>query len=153
MGNILYFECASGISGDMTAAALLDLGADRERLEKVLSTIPADGFSIKISRVKKSGIDCMDFDVIVDEEHETHDHDMEWLYGHEKGSGEDHDEDHGHKHHHKHDKKHDKKSEEQEQRELYLLEASYTEAAPFRPSFYIGRTRQKRAEQLEYQTA
>ena len=100
MSNILYFECASGISGDMTVAALLDLGADTERLEKVLSTIPADGFSVKISRVKKSGIDCMDFDVVVDKEHETHDHDMEWLYGHEHGHEEDHD--HGHKHHHDH---------------------------------------------------
>ncbi|MCR5179317.1 MAG: LarC family nickel insertion protein [Lachnospiraceae bacterium] len=106
MGNILYFECASGISGDMTAAALLDLGADRERLEKVLSTIPANGFEIKISRVKKSGIDCMDFDVAVDEEHETHDHDMEWLYGHEHGDHDHGHDDHGHDHDHKHKHKH-----------------------------------------------
>lgn len=30
----LYFECKSGISGDMSVVALLDAGADREKLLK-----------------------------------------------------------------------------------------------------------------------
>ena len=36
MGKTLYLECYSGISGDMTVAALLDLGGDRTVLDKVL---------------------------------------------------------------------------------------------------------------------
>ena len=44
MKKALYFECAAGISGDMTVAALLDLGADEEMLRRVLSSVPVGGF-------------------------------------------------------------------------------------------------------------
>ena len=82
MGDTLYLECTAGISGDMTVAALLDLGADRDVLMKALNSIPVKGFSIEIGKVKKAGIDCCDFRVILDEHHENHDHDMEYLHGH-----------------------------------------------------------------------
>lgn len=77
----LYLECNAGISGDMLVAALLDLGADREALDAALKSIPAQGFTYNISRVSKAGVDCCDFDVILDAEHENHDHDMEFLHG------------------------------------------------------------------------
>lgn len=94
----LYLECYSGISGDMVTAALLDLGADEAVLRKALASLPLDGFSIKISRVKKSGLDACDFDVVLDAAHENHDHDMAYLYGdyHE----------HTHEHHHDHEEHH-----------------------------------------------
>lgn len=82
MGKTLYLECYSGISGDMTVAALLDLGADRAVLDRVLKSLKVSGFEIKISRVVKSGIDACDFNVVLDKEHENHDHDMEYLHGH-----------------------------------------------------------------------
>ena len=102
--RILFFECGTGISGDMTVAALLDLGADRDKLMRVLEGIPGGGFEARVSRVKKSGIDCCDFDVILDEEHDGHDHDMEYLYGHLHEHDHDH---HDHEHHHDHDHEHD----------------------------------------------
>lgn len=40
MSRTLYLECYSGISGDMTAAALLDLGADREVLDRAIKSLP-----------------------------------------------------------------------------------------------------------------
>ena len=81
MGKTLYLECYSGISGDMTVAALLDLGADQKVLEDVLESLPVQGFEIKVNRVMKSGIDACDFDVILNEEIDGHDHDMEYLHG------------------------------------------------------------------------
>ena len=81
MGKTLYLETSSGISGDMFVAAMIDLGADPETLERALNSIPADGFMVEISSVKKSGIACCDFNVILDAAHENHDHDMAYLYG------------------------------------------------------------------------
>ena len=106
MGKTLYLECYSGISGDMTVAALLDLGADRLVLDRVLKSLKVSGFETKISRVVKSGIDACDFDVVLDKEHENHDHDMEYLHGHHH---EGHESNHAHgtgtaqdHHHHEH---------------------------------------------------
>ena len=82
VNRTLYLECYSGISGDMMAAALLDLGADQQALKDALESLPLEGFRIEIGRVKKSGLDACDFAVILDSAHENHDHDMEYLHGH-----------------------------------------------------------------------
>lgn len=87
-GRMLYFECYSGISGDMAVAAMLDLGADRNALDRALSSLDLDGFRTEVTRVSKSGLDACDFNVIL--EVDNHDHDMGYLYGHE------HHHDHGH---------------------------------------------------------
>lgn len=96
MKKTLYLECYSGISGDMTVAALLDLGADEKVLDQVLKSISVTGFETRISRVKKAGLDVCDFEVILDKDHENHDHDMEYLYGTCKKEA------HGHLHNHGH---------------------------------------------------
>ncbi len=113
MGRTLYFECNSGISGDMTVAALLDLGADEGILRKALDSMPLTGFEIEISRVKKAGLEVCDFNVKLCGEHENHDHDMEYLHGHENNGGHDyhdgnvqnneHKHNHGHGRHHGHE--------------------------------------------------
>ncbi len=126
MGKTLYLECLAGISGDMSVAALLDLGANESVLRAALASLPADGFSIRVSRVKKAGLDACDFDVVLDAAHENHDHDMAYLYGtpdeavahehahthedaHEHHHGHEHDHDHAHDrvHDHAHDRVHD----------------------------------------------
>ena len=105
--KILYLECSSGISGDMTAAALLDAGADEAAVRRALESLPVDGFEIRITRVAKSGLDVCDFDVVLDAAHENHDHDMAYLHGHAHGEahvhGHDHDRAHdgGHRHEHR----------------------------------------------------
>lgn len=106
--HTLIIDGTSGISGDMTVAALLDLGASEEHLREQLATLPVDGFTIAVTRVNKHGIDACDFDVQLAEELENHDHDMAWLYDNEAAAEHTHEHeheahDHGHEdHHHAH---------------------------------------------------
>ncbi|EJP32565.1 TIGR00299 family protein [Selenomonas sp. FOBRC9] len=73
MGTTLYLECRSGISGDMAVGALLDLGARRDVLEKILGRLPVGGYRLHFGRTVKCGIDAYDFDVYLDPEY-THNH-------------------------------------------------------------------------------
>ncbi len=106
MKKTLYLECYSGISGDMTVAALLDLGADRTALDAAVNSIKplVSGFEVEVKRVQKSGIDACDFNVILDKAHENHDHDMGYLHGHshEHEAEHEHSQCHDTDHHHEH---------------------------------------------------
>ena len=70
--KILYLECYSGISGDMTVGALLDLGADAGYLREELRKLPVDGYELKFGRRLVRGIDAFDFDVMLEESHCHH---------------------------------------------------------------------------------
>lgn len=108
--HTLIIDGTSGISGDMTVAALLDLGASEEHLREQLATLPVDGFEIAVTRVNKHGIDACDFDVQLAEELENHDHDMAWLYGNETAVEHTHEHEHGHEHEHHHTHHHHHRS-------------------------------------------
>ena len=64
--RILYLEGSSGISGDMTVSALLDLGADREYLKREIGKLPLEGYRLVIGRTEKCGIDACAFFVEMD---------------------------------------------------------------------------------------
>ena len=109
LGKTLYLECNSGISGDMMVASLLDIGADWDHLLEVLGTVQAEGYEVHKRKVKKAGIECMDFDVVLDAAHENHDHDMEYLHGSDSGYSHacpNHHEDDYHDPHDHHDEHH-----------------------------------------------
>ena len=106
MSRELYLECASGISGDMFTAALLDLGADQDVLRKALDSLRLPGYRVEISRVTKSGLAACDFSGHLDAEHENHDHDMEYLHGADAGNHV-HGAEHSYVHHHSHQHTHE----------------------------------------------
>lgn len=108
MGKTLYLECYSGISGDMTVGALLDLGAREEALREALEALPLNGYEITIGRTKNAGIDACDFDVILEEE--AHEHHGGEAHAHEHEAEHCHDHSHDHPHTHgpeAHDHHHD----------------------------------------------
>lgn len=86
----LYFDCSSGISGNMTLGALLEIVGDEKYLLKKLKKLNIDGYKIEISKQVKNGITGTYVNVILehDEHHHHHDH-------HHEGEHE-----HAHEHHH-----------------------------------------------------
>ena len=93
MSRKLYLECYSGISGDMTVAALTDLGVEEAFLRQELAKLHLDGYEIKISRTKKNQITAADFDVILKEDGEMHGHSHDHSH-----PGEGHEHSHSHSH-------------------------------------------------------
>ena len=67
MERILYIEGSSGISGDMTVSALLDLGASRRYMEEQIEKLPLEGYRLLVGRTTKNGIEACAFYVELDE--------------------------------------------------------------------------------------
>ena len=120
--KILYLDCASGISGDMTVGALLDLGASREKLVQALDSLGVSGYHLHFGRTKKCGIDAYDFDVHLEEEEHHHDHE----HGHEHEHSHD---EHDHENHHAHS--HEEMCEHSRGDELHSHEHSHEEELHF----------------------
>jgi len=68
---LAYFDCFSGISGDMTLGAFIDLGVPVEKLQQDLSSLSIPSFTIKTARVERHGIRATQCDIRTPESH-TH---------------------------------------------------------------------------------
>ncbi|MHB9038698.1 MAG: nickel pincer cofactor biosynthesis protein LarC [Armatimonadota bacterium] len=70
--RIAYFDCFAGISGDMTLGALVDAGANFEKLKCELQKLGVKDYELYLSKVVQRGISATDIDVRI--QHHQHDH-------------------------------------------------------------------------------
>jgi uncharacterized protein (TIGR00299 family) protein len=66
--TIAYFDCFSGIAGDMILGALLDLGIDETVLKKELKKLPLTGYELIVKKVERNHISATDVTVVVTED-------------------------------------------------------------------------------------
>ncbi|MCC6142652.1 MAG: nickel pincer cofactor biosynthesis protein LarC [Candidatus Hydrogenedentes bacterium] len=103
--KVLYLDCFSGISGDMTVGALIDAGVDVNLLREGIVSLGLPGVEIRAQKLVKKGITATKFDVLVDGRHaEDHEHHHPDQQGHDHGH--EHEHTHEHVHHHRHDHDH-----------------------------------------------
>lgn len=102
----LYFDCFSGVSGDMVIGALIDAGADPVKLVEELKKLDIeDEYELTWKKVIKNGITSTKFDVVLanhDHHHHHHDHGHTHDHGHAHTHTHEHTDDHGHTHTHDH---------------------------------------------------
>ena len=76
--KIVYFDCFSGISGDMILGAFVDAGLDINFLQEQLAQLHLHGYEISTEKVKRAGISGTKVHVIISHNdapsHTTHHH-------------------------------------------------------------------------------
>ena len=72
--KVLYFDCSSGISGNMTLGALMELIDEPDYLQKELAKLNIDGYHLHVTKTKKNGITGTYVDVHLEEHPHHHDH-------------------------------------------------------------------------------
>jgi hypothetical protein len=107
--KVLYLDCISGISGDMTVGALVDLGVKPSTLEWELSKLAIGDFHMHFERAARKGIEGVRFTIHEGATH-THEQDEPEAHAHHHhhphegehahAHGHEHEHDHGHEHHH-----------------------------------------------------
>src|SRR3954465_112918 len=100
--KVLFLDCFSGISGDMTVGALCDLGVKPSTLEWELSKLEIGDFHMHFERAQRHHLEGVRFSI---HEGATHSHDCEeHEHSHEHGGHHHHEEDHAHgAHSHEHE--------------------------------------------------
>lgn len=104
----LYFDCFSGISGDMVIGALIDAGADPLQMEEELKKLNIDEeYTLSWGKVVKNGIRSTKFDVILTSGSEQpHEHEHSHEHSHENSQSNGHEHSHSHEHNHTHEHEH-----------------------------------------------
>ena len=105
--RVLFLDCFSGISGDMTVGALCDLGIKPSAFEWELSKLAIGDFHMHFERAKRQEIEGVKFGIHAGATH-THDQDEEpdehgEVHAHAHEHEHEHEHDHGHEHGHDHD--------------------------------------------------
>ena len=67
--RIAYLHCATGISGDMTLAALIDAGVDESRIRDAIGSLNLPGVELAIEQVVKGGFRARHLNVNHPEQH------------------------------------------------------------------------------------
>jgi uncharacterized protein (TIGR00299 family) protein len=106
MARVLYFDCFSGISGDMVLGAFLDAGLPLDDLKRALGSLAMPGYDITAERVLRAGVSATKFSV---HEHRNQAHAHEQAaHSHEHGHAHEHDHNHDHHGHgHEHSEHHE----------------------------------------------
>ena len=87
--KIAYFDCFSGISGDMILGAFIDAGLDLYQLESELSKLKLSGYSLKAEKTTRKGLSGIKFFVNTEEDSaERHLKDIEEIID-QSGLGDD----------------------------------------------------------------
>ncbi len=115
MLKVLYYDCFSGISGDMNLAAMIDLGMDEKYLKASLNNLGLENYEIEVTRESRHSIsgtrvDVRDLSQTHSGEthrhahhHHNHDHDHtdeahhshnEHAHSHDHSKGAEHDHEH-----------------------------------------------------------
>ena len=69
-----WFNCQAGVAGDMTLAALVDAGADPDHIARSLGGLGVEGWAMHFERVQRCGVGATWANVVVHDEHGSHDH-------------------------------------------------------------------------------